>query len=113
MPTRLIQAAGIVALALLAIHPAAAQLDRVPPGLTNAQHAQQRSEAQVPPPLQATTPAISVETIRKQARELADRAQVVSRESDQLATGVHPKDLDAELKAIEKLAKKIHDELRQ
>ncbi len=58
-------------------------------------------------------PAFDSEQARADARQLAQMAQKVPGEVDQLSKNVLPKDLELQLKQIQKLAKKLRSEIGQ
>ena len=76
-----------------------------------AQRADQQSRANMPPPL-APHRAVAPEELKRDAAELSRLAQQVPDEIDALNRGVLSKDLDAHLKQIEKLSKKLRQEAR-
>jgi len=49
--------------------------------------------------------------LKREAQELAKRAEAVSAQIDQIAKGKLPKDLNAQLKQIEKLSKQLRREI--
>ncbi len=58
-------------------------------------------------------PPFNAAKARQQARELADLASKIPSEIDQVSKNVLPKDLDEQLKRIQKLAKQLRSQLAQ
>jgi hypothetical protein len=82
----------------------------VPPGLHEAQRAEdqaQRNEVPPQPQPRGTDPA----KLNHDAEQLASLAQAIPLEVGQATRGVFPQDLNAKLKKIEKLAKQLRNEL--
>lgn len=101
-----------VATVLCAVNSAAqSQQTEIPPGLTRAQRAEEKSRANMPPPL-APQRATLPQELNKDAAELSRLALQIQTEVQAANKGVLSKDLDAHLKELEKLSKKLRGELR-
>jgi hypothetical protein len=82
----------------------------IPPGLHEAQKAEEQAQQnEVPPPTQRLAPDPA--KIKRDADELALLAQSIPQDVDKAANGILPKDLNAKLKKIEKLAKQLRGQL--
>jgi len=81
----------------------------LPAGQAAANDATRQSE-QVEPPV-AARPTVSAADVQKQADELLSLAQQVHIGTQRAAEGLLDKDLKDKLKRIEKLSKKLRDEL--
>lgn len=86
------------------------QQNQVPPGLIEAQKSEQRTHADIPPPLAPRANLASPADLKRDADELLSLAQQVPAEVDDLNHGIHDKDLDAKLRQIEKLSKKLRQQ---
>jgi hypothetical protein len=82
----------------------------VPPGRTAANNATRQAEQKVEPPAPIRQ-TISAAELQKQADELLSLAQQVHADTQRAAQGMLDKDLKERLKRIEKLSKKLRDEL--
>lgn len=80
----------------------------IPPGIREADKA---SNAPLEPPLPIKRKLPELAQLRQEAAELAKLAQAVPQQVDQVAQGQLPKDLNGNLKQIEKLAKHLRSEL--
>jgi hypothetical protein len=89
---------------------AAAQGDkRIPPGIRQADKATDQADRDIPPPLihaRKQSP-----DLQQEAGELAQLAQSIPAEVEQVNHGVLPKDLSNKLKRIEKLSKRLRNDL--
>ena len=83
-----------------------------PPGLRQADQAQEDAQRNIPPPLYQRSPSDTAK-LKKAATELASLAQYVPNEIDQTDKGILPKDLVDRLKKIEKLAKQLRSQISQ
>ncbi len=81
----------------------------MPPGHRAANDATRQSE-KVEPPV-TTRPTATLIDVQKQTDELLSLAQQVHANAPRAAQGVVDKDLKDQLKRIEKLSKKLRDEL--
>jgi hypothetical protein len=82
----------------------------VPPGLHQAQKAEdQAQQNEVPPQTQRLRPDPA--KMKGDADELALLAQSIPQDVENTAKGILPKDLNAKLKKIEKLAKQLRSQL--
>ncbi len=88
------------------------QQEQVPPGITRAQRAEQKGRADMPPPLPPHVNLPSAQDLKRDADELSRLAQQIPGEVEALNKGVLNKELDAQLKQIEKLSKKLRQEVR-
>jgi hypothetical protein len=82
----------------------------VPPGLHEAQRAEDQARKNEVPP-QAQPRGADPAKLQHDAEELASLAQTIPLEVGQTTRGVLPQDLNAKLKKIEKLAKQLRGEL--
>ena len=90
---------------------AQSQQEPIPPGLTGAQRAEEKRRADVPPPLPPHR-TISFVELDRDAAELSRLAQQIPAEVEALHKGVLNKDLESQLKQIEKLSKRLRQEVR-
>ncbi len=83
----------------------------VPPGIREADKLP--NPADVPPQVNARAPRRSVDPaqLQRDANELAKLAQSIPRQVEQVARGRLPKDLNDQLRRIEKLSKQLRHEL--
>jgi hypothetical protein len=96
---------------LLVASPSLAQTTRtIPPGLLEAQKADDRAQQNEIPP-QTQRPGPDLVKLRHDADELALLAQSIPQDVDQTAKGILRGDLSARLKKIEKLAKQLRSQL--
>ncbi len=89
---------------------AQSQQDQIPPGIMRAQRADEKSRAEMPPPLPPHR-TVSPDDLKRDAAELARLSQLVPGEIEALNKGVLNKDLESQLKQIEKLSKKLRQEV--
>ena len=82
----------------------------IPRGRTEANNATRQGE-KVEPPV-AVPHTVSADELQKQADELLALAQQVHTDTERATQGVLNKDLKDKLKRIEKLSKKLRDELQ-
>ena len=82
----------------------------VPPGVRQADKAEDTFEKNTVPPLYQRSPA-DLAKIKRDAQELATLAQSVPPDIDQTAKGILPRDLEQRLKKIEKLAKELRSQI--
>jgi hypothetical protein len=61
--------------------------------------------------MQVQPPQADPAQLKREAQELAKRAEAVSAQIDQVAKGKLPEDLNAQLKQIEKLSKQLRQEI--
>jgi hypothetical protein len=80
----------------------------IPPGIREADKA---TNAPLEPPLPIKRKPPELAQLRQQAAELVRLSQGVPQQIDQVAQGQLPKDLNGNLKQIEKLAKRLRSEL--
>ena len=81
----------------------------IPPGHTAANRATRNSENVEPPALPAQN--VTAAQVVQQANELASLAQQVRVDAEQATKGLLAKDLKDKLKRIEKLSKRLREEL--
>jgi hypothetical protein len=81
----------------------------VPPGVREADKLP--NPADIPPQATAKRQPVDPAGLRRHANELARLAQLIPPEVEQLKTGRLPKDLDEQLKRIEKLSKQLRREI--
>ena len=82
----------------------------VPRGRTAANNATRQAQEQIEPPVQATQ-SVSAADILQQADELLSLAQQVRTDTQHATQGLVAKDLKDKLKRIEKLSRRLRDEL--
>ncbi len=80
----------------------------IPPGIREADKA---SNAPLEPPLEIKRKPAELAQLRQEATELARLSQAIPQQIDQVAQGQLPKDLNGNLRQIEKLAKRLRSEL--
>ena len=80
----------------------------IPPGIREADKA---TNAPLERPREMKRKPAELAQLRQQAAELARLSQAVPPQIDQVAQGQLPKDLNGNLKQIEKLAKRLRSEL--
>ena len=80
----------------------------VPPGLHRAEEEGRRP---LEAPIEVKRKPAELAQLRQEAAELARLSQAVPQQIDQVAQGQLPKDLNGNLKQIEKLAKRLRSEL--
>lgn len=80
----------------------------IPPGIRQADKA---SNASLDPPVEMKRKLPELAQLRQEAAELARLSQAVPQQIDQVAQGQLPKDLNGNLKQIERLAKRLRSEL--
>lgn len=100
----------ILLFVLLGAPPALAQSRPRPPGLQQADQAEQQAEKSLPPP--ASPPArLDLTKLRQDADELARIAQTIPLDAASMQKGLLPQDMVEKLKRIEKLAKHLRSQL--
>jgi len=82
----------------------------VPPGIHEAQRAENQAQHNEVPP-QTQRQGIDAAKLKRDADELASLAQSIPHDVDQTTKGILPGDLSAKLKKIEKLAKQLRRQL--
>ena len=80
----------------------------IPPGIREADKA---TNAPLEPPREMKRKPAELAQLRQEAAELARLSQAVPQQIDQVVQGQLPKDLNGNLKQIEKLAKRLRSEL--
>ena len=100
----------LIILLLAALASLAPQTRTIPPGLREAQKADERAQKNEVPP-QTQRQKLNLVKLRHDAGELASLAQSIPQDVDQTAKGILPGDLNARLKKIEKLAKELRSQL--
>jgi hypothetical protein len=81
----------------------------IPPGIREADKLS--NPADVPPQVTAKRQPADSAQLQRDAQELARLAQLVPSEVEQVKNGRLPKDLDEQLKRIEKLSKRLRHEI--
>ena len=87
------------------------QIHPFPPGMREAEQLSNRPEK--PPQVTVKRQPVDPAQLQRDAKELARLAQLIPSEIEQLKTGRLPKDLDEQLKRIEKLSKQLRREISQ
>jgi len=85
------------------------QIHPFPPGMREADQIANRPEK--PPQVTVKPQAVDPAQLQRDAKELASLAQLIPSEVEQLKSGRLPKDLDGQLKRIEKLSKQLRREI--
>lgn len=101
---------AMMILLLSTIAPVSQSARPIPPGLHEAQKAENQAQQNEVPP-QTRRPGPDPAKIKRDADELALLAQSIPQDVDKTANGILPKDLTAKLKKIEKLAKQLRSQL--
>ena len=81
----------------------------VPPGIREADKLS--NPADIPPQVTAKRPPADPARLQRDAKELARLAQLIPSQVEQVENGLVPKDLDGQLKQIEKLSKQLRREI--
>jgi len=81
----------------------------IPPGIREADKLSNRPEK--PPQVTVKPQPVDPAQLQRDAKELASLAQLIPSEVEQLKSGRLPKDLDGQLKRIEKLSKQLRREI--
>jgi len=84
----------------------------IPPGLRQAERAEQEGEQNVPQPANAPVKPSFAE-VQRDADQLALLARTLPDEVSQLTKGIRPRDLDEKLKEIDKLSRRLRSKLRR
>jgi len=87
----------------------AQQTKQVPKGIREADKASQRSESSIPPPQNSFRR--NPQQLQQDAAELAKLADSIPPQVEQVRRGLLPRDLNERLKKIEKLSKRLRNEL--
>jgi len=85
------------------------QIHPFPPGMREAEQLSNRPEK--PPQVTVKPQPVDPAQLQRDAKELASLAKLIPSEVEQLKTGRLPKDLDVQLKRIEKLSKQLRREI--
>jgi len=85
------------------------QVHPFPPGMREAEQLSNRPEK--PPQVTAKPQPADPAQLQRDAKELASLAKLIPSEVEQLKAGQLPKDLEAQLKRIEKLSKQLRREI--
>jgi hypothetical protein len=91
--------------------PALAQVRPRPPGLQQADQAEQQSDKDMPPPALAQS-RVDFAKLTRDADELARIAQTIPADVSSIQKGLLPKDTVEKLKQIEKLAKHLRSRIQ-
>lgn len=91
--------------------PAFAQGTPIPPGIRQADRAEQQAQRDIPPP---TQPRVQLDLVKlhQDAEDLARLAQTIPSDLASIQKGILPKDTLEKLKQIEKLSKNIRNSLK-
>jgi hypothetical protein len=81
----------------------------VPPGIREADKLSNPTE--VPPQVTAKRRRVDPAQLKRDAHELASLAQLIPSQVEEVENGRLPKDLDGQLKRIEKLSKQLRREI--
>ena len=81
-----------------------------PPGLQQADQAEQQAEKSLPPP-GSPQASLDLARVRQDADELARIAQTIPLDAASMQKGLLPQDMVEKLKRIEKLAKHLRSQL--
>jgi paraquat-inducible protein B len=97
-------------LCVLLIFPVSAAFSQhpKPPGITTAD---QQSNQPIEPPLQPQSRKINIDQVKQEADELKKLADGVPAQIEQVTKNQYPKDLNENLKRIERLAKHLRSEV--
>jgi hypothetical protein len=82
----------------------------VPPGAVQAGQAEARAERDIPPPIHPK-PQLNVAQLEQQADELAKLAQTIPVDIASVNKGMLPKDVLRKLRQIEKLSRRLRNDL--
>jgi len=82
-----------------------------PPGLAQADEAESQADKTMPPPHQRAAPSVDPAKLQHDADELSNLAQSIPPDIAKVTQGMLPKDVIEKLKQIEKLSKRLRNEL--
>jgi len=99
-----------VTLVFIVVSAALAQTKPRPPGIQQADQAEEQAEKNIPPPVQAKA-SVDLVQVGREANELAKISQSIPADIANVQKGILPKDLIAKLKEIEKISKHLRNEL--
>ncbi len=102
---------GLAASLLLTTRAPAQVGSPIPPGIRAADKAQEKSDRGIEPPAGPVQPKLSSAEVLQQADELLALAQQVHSDTAQATQGLLAKDLKDKLKRLEKLSKRLREEL--
>lgn len=85
---------------------------RRPPGLQQADQAEEQADKSIPPPM-TQRPRLDLAKLRQDADELARIAQTIPPDVTSIQRGLLPKDMVEKLKQIEKLSKHLRSQISQ
>jgi hypothetical protein len=102
----------VFAFLVLVLSAGAALQKPIPPGLRQAERAEQEGEQNVPQPANAPVKPSFAE-VQRDADQLALLARTLPDEVSQLTKGIRPRDLDEKLKEIDKLSRRLRSKLRR
>ncbi|MGB8866988.1 MAG: hypothetical protein WCC71_23090 [Candidatus Sulfotelmatobacter sp.] len=83
-----------------------------PPGLEQAEQAEQQADKSLPPPMTQRT-HVDFTRLRQDADDLARIAQTIPDDITSIQKGMLPKDMVEKLKQIEKLSKRLRGQISQ
>jgi hypothetical protein len=105
----------LLACALLAVvvapSSALAQGTPIPPGIRQADRAEQQTQRDIPPPIPPQT-RLDLAKLRQDADDLARLSQTIPSDVASIQRGLLPKDMLDKLKQIEKLSKSLRNALK-
>lgn len=97
---------------LVIVSNGATQSRPIPPGVRQADQAEDRMEKNIPPPA-VSRHRLDLQQMNREADELATISQTIPADVSSIRAGTLPKDVMSKLKQIEKLAKSLQSELKQ
>jgi hypothetical protein len=103
--------AALLVLLSLAPNNTAAQARPIPPGVRAADHAEEQSQQQLEPPSGPVSVKLSAAELLQQSDELLALSQQVHADVKSATQGLLAKDLKDKLKRMEKLSKRLREEL--
>jgi hypothetical protein len=110
-PLRIFALASICACGALAVASSGLPQHQIPPGIRQADNATNNGAQVEKPTGQGEVKPVDAAKMRADAAELQQLAATVQGEIDQVAKGAMPKDMNDNLKKIEKLSKKLRSEI--
>jgi hypothetical protein len=96
---------------LFSLNATLAQERQVPPGIRQADQAENKTQQNIPPAQPRQPSKLDMEKLRRDADELSRIAQTIPPDVSSLQKGLLPKDMIERLKQIEKLSKELRKRL--